>query len=135
MLLPCSVTLCMVSRCDNQPASSLLLGDELPQSTRDILQVKRISLCKVSTQRKFVGENNSSRHFSRPYQTSRSSGPLNFTRRSDRRHPWSRPSSNIPFQCGPVTSELSNTSASTAAQVGARLRLFACNWRKLTTDP
>ena len=34
-----------------------------------------------------------------------------------------------------MTSELSNTSASTAVQVGARLRLFVCNWGKLTTDP
>ena len=34
-----------------------------------------------------------------------------------------------------MTSELSNTSASTAVQVGARLRLFACNRRKLTREP
>ena len=74
---------------DNQPVSSLLFGDELPQSIRDISQVKRMSLRKVSTQRKFVGENNSSRKFFRPYQTSRSSEPLNFTRRSDPRRPWS----------------------------------------------
>ena len=73
---------------DNQPVSSLF-GDELSQSIRDVSQVKRMSLRKVSTQRKFVGENNSSRKFSRPYQTSRSSEPLNFTRRSDLRRPWS----------------------------------------------
>ena len=75
---------------DNQPVSSLLFGDELSQtSIRDIPHVEQMSLCKVSTQRKFAGENNYSQKFSRPYQTSRSSDPLNFTRRSDPRCPWS----------------------------------------------
>ena len=83
-----------------------------------------MSLRKVSTQRKFVGENNSSRKFSRPYQTSLSSEPLNFTRRSDLRRPWSwanrrtnqqhqgraGPQATSPFNV--ATSELPNTSAS-----------------------
>ncbi len=39
------------------------------------------------------------------------------------------------LQHGSVTLELSNSSAITQVQVGARLRLFACYWGKLTTDP
>ena len=56
-------------------------------SETSLMQVKRISLRKVTAKRKFVGENNSSRKFSHQSQNSRPNKRLNFTRRSDPRRP------------------------------------------------
>jgi hypothetical protein len=40
---------------DSQPITTWLFGDELPQSIRDIAQVKRVSVKKFSNKRKFDG--------------------------------------------------------------------------------
>ena len=127
---------------DSQSITTWLFGDELPKSIRDIAQAKRMSVKQFCDKRKFDCPSASTGK-----RFNSDSGSLNFKRRSDPYRPWRGRGRNYRAQSGIKRSNLQSSAEnvnSTALvtplvsyppQVSGRLRLFAKNWAKITSDP